>query len=117
MSRFIWGFAALLGGVAGILYAPTTVVAPGFMTGVQSVEVLIPAFTAAVLGGMTSLAGAFVGGEVVGIVQNLGIYFLGQKAGVNGAPELSVFAILLVVLLVRPPGVLGREAYTLAVET
>ena len=110
MSRFIWGSAAFLGGVAGILYGPTTVLAPGFMTGIQGVEVLIPAFTAAVLGGMTSLAGAFIGGELVGIVQNLGIYFLGQQAGVNGAPELSVFALLLIVLLVRPQGLLGKEA-------
>ena len=110
MSRFIWGSAAFLGGVAGILYGPTTIVAPGFMTGIQGVEVLIPAFTAAVLGGMTSLAGAFVGGELVGIVQNVGIYYLGQKGGLSGAPELSVFALLLLVLLVRPQGLLGKEA-------
>jgi branched-chain amino acid transport system permease protein len=110
MSRFIWGSAAVFGGIAGILYGPTTVVTPAFMTGVQGVQVLIPAFTAAVLGGMTSLAGAFIGGEIVGIVQNLGIYFLGQKAGINGAPELSVFAILLLVLMVRPQGLLGKEA-------
>ena len=110
MSRFIWGSAALLGGIAGVLYGPTTIVAPGFMTGVQGIEVLIPAFTAAVLGGMTSLAGAFIGGELVGIVQNVGIYWLGQKAGVNGAPELSVFAMLLLVLLIRPQGLLGKEA-------
>ena len=109
MSRFLWGFAALLGGIAGILYGPVTVAAPGFMTAVQGVEVLIPAFTAAVLGGMTSLAGAFIGGILVGIAQNLGIYFLGQKAGVSGAPELSVFVLLLVVLLARPQGLFGKE--------
>jgi len=110
MSRFIWGSAAFLGGLAGILYGPITVVAPGFMTGIQGVEVLIPAFTAAVLGGMTSVAGAFIGGVLVGIVQNVGIYYLGQKGGISGAPELSVFALLLIVLLVRPQGLLGSEA-------
>jgi branched-chain amino acid transport system permease protein len=108
-SRFIWGSAALLGGVAGILYAPITVLTPAFMTGAQGIEVLIPAFTAAVLGGMTSVAGAFIGGLLVGIVQNVGIYY-GQKAGVSGAPELSVFLLLILVLLVRPQGLLGREA-------
>ena len=38
-----------------------------------------------------------------------GIYFLGQKAGVSGAPELSVFVLLLVVLLARPQGLFGKE--------
>jgi branched-chain amino acid transport system permease protein len=106
MSRFIWGFAALLGGIAGVLQAPVTgVFAPGFMT----VGALIPAFTAAVLGGMTSLPGAFVGGVIVGVAQSLGIYFL-QKGNVPGAADLTVFALLLIVLLVRPQGLLGKEA-------
>ena len=48
-------------------------------------------------------------GILVGIAQNLGIYFLGQKAGVSGAPELSVFVLLLVVLLARPQGLFGKE--------
>lgn len=106
MSRFIWGFAALLGGIAGVLQAPVTgVFAPGFMT----VGALIPAFTAAVLGGMTSLPGAFVGGVIVGVAQSLGIYFL-QKGNVPGAADLTVFALLLITLLVRPQGLLGKEA-------
>lgn len=106
MSRFIWGFAALLGGIAGILQAPVSgVFAPGFMT----LGALIPAFTASVLGGMTSLPGAFVGGIAVGMAQSLGIFFL-RKANVPGAADLTVFALLLVILLVRPQGLLGKEA-------
>ncbi|MGH2740192.1 MAG: branched-chain amino acid ABC transporter permease [Actinomycetota bacterium] len=106
MSRFIWGFAALLGGVAGLLQAPISVFGPGFMTATS----LVPAFTAAVLGGMTSLPGAFLGGELVGIAQNLGIYFLGQQLGIPGSSELTVFMLLLLVLLIRPQGLLGAEA-------
>ncbi|MGH2674867.1 MAG: branched-chain amino acid ABC transporter permease [Actinomycetota bacterium] len=105
MSRFIWGFAALLGGIAGVLQAPLTIFTPGFMT----TTTLVPAFTAAVLGGMTSLPGAFLGGLLVGAAQNVGIFYL-QRAEVPGASELTVFALLLLVLLARPRGLLGKEA-------
>ena len=106
MSRFIWGFAALLGGIAGVVAAPISLVTPGFMTTTW----LVPAFTGAILGGMTSLPGAFIGGLLVGVAQNLGIYFLGQRLMLPGPSELTVFALLLVVLLARPQGLLGKEA-------
>jgi branched-chain amino acid transport system permease protein len=106
VSRLVWGMAALLGGIAGLLYAPVGIFTPGFMT----LTMLVPAFAAAVLGGMTSLPGAFVGGLAIGIVQNLGIYYLGQQLKVPGAAELGVFALLMLVLLIRPQGLLGKEA-------
>jgi branched-chain amino acid transport system permease protein len=108
ISRFIWGFAALLGGIAGILQAgiPGNSFFPGFMTQTS----LVPAFTGAVLGGMTSLPGAFVGGVLVGILQNLGIFFLGNHLHVPGPSDVTIFAVLLLVLLVRPRGLLGKEA-------
>ncbi|MGH3736590.1 MAG: branched-chain amino acid ABC transporter permease [Micromonosporaceae bacterium] len=106
VSRLIWGMAALLGGVAGVMQAPIDVFYPGFMTAVT----LVPAFTAAVLGGMTSLPGAFVGGVLLGMARGLGEYVLGQQLGIPGATELTVFLMLLAVLLVRPAGLLGKEA-------
>lgn len=112
VSRFIWGFAALLGGIAGILQisSPGYALVPGVMTGTT----LVPAFTAAVLGGMTSLPGAFIGGLVVGVVQHLGIYFLGGTwrtwLQVPGPSELTLLSVLLLVLLIRPRGLLGTEA-------
>jgi branched-chain amino acid transport system permease protein len=71
---------------------------------------LIPAFTAAVLGGMTSLPGAFVGGVIVGMLQSVA-----QTASVfedipGNAPTLVVFVVLLGVLVVRPNGLLGKAA-------
>lgn len=106
VSRLVWGMASLLGGIAGLLYAPVGIFTPGFMT----LTMLVPAFAAAVLGGMTSLPGAFIGGLAIGVVQNLGIYYLGQQLKVPGAAELGVFALLILVLLIRPQGLLGKEA-------
>jgi branched-chain amino acid transport system permease protein len=107
LSRFIWGFAAFLGGLAGILQGgiPGYAIVPGFMT----TTFLVPAFTGAVLGGMTSLPGAFLGGLLVGAAQNVGIFYL-QEIGVPGASELTVFSLLLLVLMIRPRGLLGTEA-------
>jgi branched-chain amino acid transport system permease protein len=107
VSRFIWAFAALLGGVVGIIQAGISFFAPGYVTA----ALLVPAFTAAVLGGMTSLPGAFIGGIVVGVVQNLGIYFLGDTGlKIPGPSELTLLAVLLLVLAIRPRGLLGTEA-------
>ncbi|MGI8775391.1 MAG: branched-chain amino acid ABC transporter permease [Actinomycetota bacterium] len=124
MSRFIWGAAAVLGAIAGILYVPLTgALVPAVMTS----NILIPAFTAAVLGGMTSLPGAFVGGVVIGVVQAVGLWAGGHftvtsfDAATNadvtrtlqeiipGVEQVTIFLVLLVVLLARPSGLLGRE--------
>lgn len=114
-SRFIWGAAAFLGAIAGILYAP---IAGGVVPGLVTRGVLIPAFTAAVVGGMTSLPGAFVGGITVGLIQNLSQwasnhYHIGQKLIqdiVPSLPDVALVVALLVVLLARPQGLLGSEA-------
>ncbi|HEY7875931.1 MAG TPA: branched-chain amino acid ABC transporter permease [Actinomycetota bacterium] len=114
-SRFIWGGAAFLGAIAGILYAP---IAGLLVPGVVTTGVLIPAFTAAVIGGMTSLPGAFVGGVVVGLIQNLSQwasnhYHIGEKAIqeiVPSLPDVMLVLALLLVLLARPQGLLGSEA-------
>ena len=118
-SRFIWGSAAFLGGVAGILYVPISgTLTPGAMT----TGVLIPAFTAAVLGGMTSLPGAFLGGVVIGCVQSLANWAGNNysftidgamkplQSIIPGLPDVAIILVLLLVLLARPQGLLGSEA-------
>ena len=110
ISTFIWVFAAVLGGVAGILQGSDTIFTPGFMT----VNFLLLGFTAAVVGGVTSLAGAFVGGQLIGIIHALGAYFdskyIHSFVDIPGLPDLLVFAVLVTILLVRPRGLLGSEA-------
>ena len=96
-----WGFAAVLGAIAGMMAAPSVFLDPDMM-----LVILIYAFAAAVLGGIDSPVGAVVGGLLLGVVINLlGAYvdFVGQELRLPTA-----LAVLLVVLIVRPRGLFGR---------
>lgn len=104
VSAMTWGLAALLGSMAGLLTAPISNFTPGFLTFGASAA-LIGGFTAAVIGGMTSMPGAVVGGLSVGVIESLG--GLSAFAEVPGAKALLVFIALLLVLLVRPQGLFG----------
>jgi branched-chain amino acid transport system permease protein len=107
LSTLVWALAALLGGLAGVLAVPE---GGGFAPGALTVAFLIPAFTAAVLGGMTSLPGAFVGGVIVGIVEAVGTSASVFDDIPGSAGTLLVFVVLLAVLTIRPQGLLGRRA-------
>ena len=96
-----WGLAALVGAVAGMLVAPVIFLEPNMMGGI-----LIYAFAAATLGGITSPLGAVVGGFLVGVIENLaGTYipFIGTELKLT----VALF-IIVVVLLVRPHGLFGH---------
>jgi branched-chain amino acid transport system permease protein len=97
-----WGLAAVLGAVAGLMTEPTQFLQPTMMQ-----AILLYAFAAAVLGGLESPAGAVIGGLFLGVFLNL----LGQYVGF-ATPELRLpiaFAVLLLVLLVKPNGLFGRK--------
>jgi branched-chain amino acid transport system permease protein len=80
-----------------ILYGSTSYLA-GFAIGIKS-------FTAAVLGGMGSISGALVGGLIIGLIESYGAMITGsQWQGV------FTFAGLLLILLVRPRGLIGERA-------
>jgi branched-chain amino acid transport system permease protein len=106
ISMLVWGMAGLLGGLAGVLLPPLT----GNFTGAfGTIDLLIPAFTAAVLGGMTSVPGAFVGGLSLGVVQNLAAFNVSSDR-LPGATSVAVLVVLVGILLARPTGLLGKEA-------
>jgi branched-chain amino acid transport system permease protein len=111
LSYFTWGAAAILGGLGGILSAP---LATGFGAGFVTLSALIPAFTAAVLGGMTSLPGAFVGGVLVGVAESMTVTYPVFSEHVPGAQSVIVFALLVTVLIVRPRGLLGSRSADIA---
>jgi branched-chain amino acid transport system permease protein len=110
ISMITWGLAGFLGGITGILLAvPPNGALPGSFTGFT----LTAAFAAAVVGGMTSLPGAFLGGLTVGLVKAFAYADASLLPGIKHltAPdEVTVAAFLLLVLLVRPRGLLGKEA-------
>ena len=104
ISLITWSIAGFLGSVAGLLLSPGGgLIGPGTVTATA----LIAGFTAAVLGGITSLPGAFVGGVLIGILQRLAGATITQFPG---SEQVTVGLVLLVVLLIRPQGLLGKEA-------
>jgi branched-chain amino acid transport system permease protein len=110
MSSLAWGLAGGLAAIGGLLGAG---VYQGIEPGQMTTTFLIPAFTAAVLGGITSMVGAVVGGLFLGYVATLADQLVIQfqiSDMIASAPDLAAFAVLLVVLLVRPRGLLGKEA-------
>ncbi|MDQ3351037.1 MAG: branched-chain amino acid ABC transporter permease [Actinomycetota bacterium] len=107
LSSFIWVIAAVLGGLAAVIAVPNL---GSFGPGIMTSQFLIPAFTAAILGGMTSLPGAFVGGVLIGIVQSVATSAPVFQDIPGTKSTLVVFIVLLVVLLIRPQGLLGKPA-------
>jgi branched-chain amino acid transport system permease protein len=96
-----WGFAAVLGAIAGLMAAPTVFLDPNMM-----LVILIYAFAAAVLGGIDSPVGAVIGGLMLGVAVNLLGTYVDFVGGELRLP--SALAILLLVLLVRPQGLFGH---------
>jgi branched-chain amino acid transport system permease protein len=93
----MWGTAAAVGALAGILIAPMTLVYPD-MGG----HVLIRAFAAMTLGGFGSLPGAVAGGLTLGVFENLvGAYLH------SALVEIAAYLIIIGVLIVRPTGLFG----------
>jgi len=96
-----------LGGAAGVLFAlKVTRLDPfvGFFPGLK-------AFTAAVLGGIGNLTGALLGGLVLGMLESFGASYLGIfTQGAFGAEykDILAFAILIIILIFRPSGLLGQ---------
>lgn len=98
LSGLAWLLAGLVALVVGLLTVPTALLSSDMMD-----SFFLYAFTAALLGGMTSLPGAFVGGVVVGVVSNVVTVLRGQEISI-----VAVFALLIVILLVRPDGLFGH---------
>jgi len=99
MSAIAWAIAAFCAGVAGIAYAMRLSIDP---VGMTSLGLL--AFPAILLGGLDSVRGVMAGGFLLAIVQNgASFYFGGEWSNV------TAYAVLLVVLLVRPRGFFGSR--------
>jgi branched-chain amino acid transport system permease protein len=105
-ATFIIG--AILATLAGIMWAAnygTVQHAMGFLPGLK-------AFTAAVLGGIGNLAGAVVGALLLGLIESIGSGYIGDlTGGVLGSQytDIFAFAVLIIMLTLRPSGLLGER--------
>jgi len=105
-ATFIIG--AALAALAGVMWAANYGSAShtmGFLPGLK-------AFTAAVFGGIGNLAGAMVGGVLLGLIESLGAGYIGAlTGGVLGSHYQDIFAfvVLILVLTLRPQGLLGER--------
>ncbi|MDR7544124.1 MAG: branched-chain amino acid ABC transporter permease [Armatimonadota bacterium] len=99
LYTFTWALASALGGVAGVLLAPVVYLDPFMM-----LDPFLKGFAAAVLGGMDSAAGAVLGGFLLGVAETVFAGFVSFKFKTTFA-----FVVIILVLLIRPEGLLGRE--------
>ncbi|MCA1824858.1 MAG: branched-chain amino acid ABC transporter permease [Mycobacteriales bacterium] len=105
ISAFTWGTGAALAAVAALLFEPSiTVFAPAFAQ-----RLFIFGLVAALVGGLSSLPGAFVGGLTVGIIEAV-VRGKTLTSTVPGLTTVAMFVVILLVLLLRPRGLLGRSA-------
>jgi branched-chain amino acid transport system permease protein len=98
LSMMLFGFTGLLVGLGGALGAPLI----GGYQGVEF-EILTLTLVVVVLGGIGSLAGAFIGSLFIGILWNIGTAYFAQYS------YFVLFAPMILVLSVRPTGLLGRK--------
>jgi branched-chain amino acid transport system permease protein len=101
MISLTFFIGAVLGGAAGILYSfyyGSIKYNMGFVPGMK-------AFTAAVLGGIGNIPGAMLGGLILGVSESLGAAFLPEAQW----KDVFAFAILILVLILRPRGILGER--------
>lgn len=105
VSAFTWGTAGALSAVAVLMIEPSVgALAPGAFSGL-----FIGGLTAALVGGLSSLPGAIVGGLAVGIAEAE----VKAHVTIHAIPSPSVAAMLVIVLatlLIRPQGILGRAS-------
>jgi branched-chain amino acid transport system permease protein len=105
---FTFGLGGASAGVAGILYAlvyQNVGYLMGFVPGIK-------AFTAAVLGGIGNVVGAWLGGTLLGLLESLGPNLFLSGLGIPAANQLKdgiAFVILVFILIFRPTGILGER--------
>ena len=98
LNGLVWGLAAAVAAIAGLLLAPITFVHAnmGFIG--------LKAMPAAVVGGFGSLPGALVGGLIIGVVESMSGFYLPE-----GFKDIAAYVVVLIMLVVKPNGLFGEK--------
>ncbi len=99
----VFGLAAVVSGLAGVMYTP--IVPPDYQMGM---DFLVLSFVVVVVGGMGSLGGAVLAGFLLGILQSFAS-MNEVKEIFPGIDQIIIFLVAVVILLVRPRGLMGRK--------
>ena len=99
----MFGLAAVVAGLAGVMYTP--ILPPDYHMGM---EFLVLSFVVVVVGGMGSLAGAVAAGFLLGILQSFAS-MNEIKSLVPGIDHVIIYLVAVVILLTLPRGLLGRK--------
>jgi branched-chain amino acid transport system permease protein len=98
----VWATGAAISAIAALFIVPTV----GGVTPLFASRLFLKGLAAAVVGGLTSLQGAFLGGVVVGLIEATAKRNLADL-GFPSIEFIAVFTLLLAVLLVKPGGLMG----------
>ncbi len=104
MISVLFGIGCALAAAAGVLVGPIN-----YVQVLMGIGILIKAFAAAVVGGFGSLPGAVLGGLLVGVTESLGAGYLS-----GNYKDIYAFVLLILVLMIRPSGLLGVTVKTKA---
>ncbi len=99
----VFGMAACVAGLAGVMYTP--ILSPDYHMGM---DFLVLSFVVVVVGGMGSLGGAVLAGFLLGILQSFAS-MNEIKSVLPGIDQIIIYLVAVVILLVRPRGLLGRK--------
>lgn len=97
--RATWTIGAMLAGLAGVFAGLTVQLRP-----TMGLDLLLPLFAAAILGGIGSVWGAVIGGLIVGLAESAAVMWIGAEYR-----SAAAFAVLIAILLVRPTGLFAEK--------
>ena len=100
----VWFIGGGLAGIGGVFRGADTMLVP-----LLGWDILLPAFAVVILGGIGSFYGAIISGYILGFAENIGVLLLSDLSLSTGYRPAIAFIILILVLILRPAGIMGKK--------
>ncbi|CAG1000183.1 MAG: branched-chain amino acid ABC transporter permease [Candidatus Methanoperedens sp.] len=101
---WVWFIGGGLAGIGGVFRGADTMLVP-----LLGWEILLPAFAVVILGGIGSFYGAIIAAYILGFAENFGVMMLSDLSISTGYRPAIAFIILILVLILRPTGIMGKK--------